>query len=233
MAVSNKLSSLSKMWKQTASVQPSFSNVPEGDYVGDLKEMKLEEAKKSGRLQVVTTIEIVDGDYTGKTVKRFDGLDKEQSIGYFKGLCEIIGLDIPDDLNNLQEAMDDFIANNADLFNITIKNNDKYSNVYINGVSEYTKGGEEGEEEAGEEVSEEEVSEEEVSEEEEIVEEGDIEEEVGEEVEEEEQEVRQPVRKAVAKASVKVAAKVPVKVAAKAPVKVSAQPAKKVVLKGR
>lgn len=229
MAVSNKLSSLSKMWKQTASVQPSFSNVPEGDYVGDLKEMKLEEAKKSGRLQVVTTIEIVDGDYTGKTVKRFDGLDKEQSIGYFKGLCEIIGLDIPDDLNNLQEAMDDFIANNADLFNITIKNNDKYSNVYINGVSEYTKGGEEGEETVEEEVGEEEVGEEEVIDEEEFVEE-----EVGEEVEEEEQEVRQPLRKAVAKAPVKVAAKAPVKVAAKAPVKVSAQPAKKMTtLKGR
>ncbi len=161
MAFSNKLSSLSKMWQQTASVQPSFSNVPEGDYVGDLKEMKLEEAKKSGRLQVVTTIEIADGDFVGKTVKRFDGLDKEQSIGYFKGLCEIIGLDIPDDIEALQEVMDDFIANNVDLYNITIKNNDKYSNVYVNGVSEYTKDtGEEGEAEAEGEVVEEEIVEE-------------------------------------------------------------------------
>lgn len=225
MAVSNKLSSLSKMWKTTQAVQPSFSNVPEGDYVGDLKEMKLEESKKNARLQVVTTIEIADGDYVGKTVKRFDGLDKEQSIGYFKGLCEVIGFDIPEDIELLQEALDEFIANNTDLFNITIKVNDKYSNVYINGVSEFTKG-EEGEAEEGSEEVEEETSEEE--EEGEIVDEEEVEEEVAEE-EEEEQEVVAPKKKVV----VKPIAKAPMKVAAPAK-KVVAQPAKKVVtLKGR
>lgn len=227
MAVSNKLSSLSKMWKTTQAVQPSFSNVPEGEYVGDLKEMKLEESKKSARLQVVTTIEIADGDYVGKTVKRFDGLDKEQSIGYFKGLCEVIGFDIPEDIELLQEALDEFIANNTDLFNITIKVNDKYSNVYINGVSEFTKG-EEGEAEEESEEVEEETSEEE--EEGEIVNEEEVEEEeVAEEEEEEEQEVVAPKKKVVAKTI----AKAPVKVAAPAK-KVVTQPAKKVVtLKGR
>lgn len=227
MAVSNKLSSLSKMWKTTQAVQPSFSNVPEGEYVGDLKEMKLEESKKSARLQVVTTIEIADGDYVGKTVKRFDGLDKEQSIGYFKGLCEVIGFDIPEDIELLQEALDEFIANNTDLFNITIKVNDKYSNVYINGVSEFTKG-EEGEAEEESEEVEEETSEEE--EEGEIVNEEEVEEEeVAEEEEEEEQEVVAPKKKVVAKTI----AKAPVKVVAPAK-KVVAQPAKKVVtLKGR
>jgi hypothetical protein len=227
MAVSNKLSSLSKMWKTTQAVQPSFSNVPEGEYIGDLKEMKLEESKKSARLQVVTTIEIADGDYVGKTVKRFDGLDKEQSIGYFKGLCEVIGFDIPEDIELLQEALDEFIANNTDLFNITIKQNDKYSNVYINGVSDFTKGeeGEAEEEEGLEEVSEEEAGEEEGKE---IVNEEEFEEEVGEE-EEEEQEVVAPKKKVVTKPMVKA----PVKVAAPAK-KVVAQPAKKVVtLKGR
>lgn len=226
MAVSNKLSSLSKMWKTTQAVQPSFSNVPEGEYVGDLKEMKLEESKKSARLQVVTTIEIADGDYVGKTVKRFDGLDKEQSIGYFKGLCEVIGFDIPEDIELLQEALDEFIANNTDLFNITIKVNDKYSNVYINGVSEFTKG-EEGEAEEESEEVEEETSEEEEGE---IVNEEEVEEEeVAEEEEEEEQEVVAPKKKVVAKTI----AKAPVKVVAPAK-KVVAQPAKKVVtLKGR
>lgn len=225
MAVSNKLSSLSNMWKKTQAVQPSFSNVPEGDYVGDLKEMKLEESKKTARLQVVTTIEIVDGDYVGKTVKRFDGLDKEQSIGYFKGMCEVFGFDIPEDIELLQEALNEFIANNTDLFNITIKQNDKYSNVYINGVSEFTKG-EEGE--AEEEGQEEEVSEEEETVEEEEVEAEEVEEEeVGEE-EEEEQEVVAPKKKMVAKS----VAKAPVKVMA--PAKKAVQPAKKMAtLKGR
>jgi len=215
------------MWKTAQAVQPSFSNVPEGDYIGDLKEMKLEESKKNARLQVVTTIEIADGDYVGKTVKRFDGLDKEQSIGYFKGLCEVIGFDIPEDIELLQESLDEFIANNTDLFNITIKQNDKYSNVYINGVSDFTKGeeGEEGEaEEEGTEEVEEETSEEEEGE---IVNEEEVEEEVVEE--EEEQEVVAPKKRVVTKPMVKA----PVKVAAPAK-KVVAQPAKKVVtLKGR
>lgn len=213
MAVSNKLSSLSTLWKKTASVQPSFSNVPEGDYIGDLKEMKMEESKKTARLQVVTTIEIADGDYLGKTVKRFDGLDNEQSMGYFKGLCEIIGLDIPDDIENLQEAMDAFIESNQDLYNITIKMNDKYANVYINGVSEYTKG-------TGEEGEEQQVEVEVYEEGNEIVYEEEVGEEVGEEVVEEQQ-IAPPARKAVAKP----VAKQVVKPVAKAP----AVPAKKVV----
>ena len=171
MSVSNKLSSLSKMWKKVQPIQPSFSNVPEGEYVAELKEMKLEESKK-GRVQVTSTYEIADGEYEGKTVKRFDGLDTETNLGYFKGYCEIIGYDIPEDIELLQEGMDEFVANNPDLFNITIKIKDQYSNVYVNGVSEFVKGGEESEEEeATEEVeeaeAEEETTEEEVAEEEE------------------------------------------------------------------
>lgn len=200
MAVNAKLSQLSKMWKSAQSIQPSFSNVPEGDYVAQLVEMKLGEAKKSGRLQVISTYNIMDGEFEGKSVKRFDGLDNETSVGYFKGLCEVIGLDLPEDLSVLQEAMDEFVEQNNDLFNITIKMTEdkqtkqKYSNVYVNGISEFSlgeegEGGEEGEEESegeGEEGGEEFVEGEEGEGE------GD-----GEGVEEvvEEQEVTPPIKK--------------------------------------
>lgn len=218
----SKLSKLSAMWKKVAPIQASFSNVPDSDYVGDLKEMKLTEAKKEPhRLQVETTIEIADGDYIGKTVKRFDGVEDEQGMGYFKNICEVIGFDIPDDMNLWQEAMDEFIANNKDLFNITTKSNNGYTNVYINGVSEYTKG------EEGEQV--EEVVEEQV---EEVVEEEQVEEVVEEVVEEEPQEVTPPTRRVIAAKPVAKAVAQPVrKVAAAQPVTVkkvvAAQPAKK------
>lgn len=158
MAIAEKLSKLSKSWKKVQPIQASFSSVPDGDYVADLKEMKLEESKKSDRLQVVSTFEIADGEQEGQLVKRFDGVDQEQSMGYFKGYSEVIGLELPDDMELLQEAIDEFIGNNSDLFNIRVVTNGQYQNVYIQGVSEYTKG--EAKEEKAEEPVEEVVVEE-------------------------------------------------------------------------
>lgn len=209
MTVNAKLSQLTKEWKGVEAVTPSFSAVPEGEYVASLKEMKIEESKKSQRLQVVSTYEIVDGDQTGQTVKRFDGLDNPTSMGYFKGLCSIIGLELPADANMWQEGMDEFVAANTDLFDIVVKINDKYSNVYVNGVSEMVLGEEQTEEEAEEEAVEEQV-EEEVSEE--------------EVVEEEEQQVlppkkvAKPVAKPVAKSVAKPVAKPATQLPAKKPI---------------
>lgn len=169
MVDANKLSRLSAMWEKVEAIVPSFSNIPDSDYVGDIKEMVLGDAKKSGRLQVVTTLEVADGDYAGKTVKRFDGVEEETGMGYFKNLCEVIGLDLPPDLNAWQETMDAFVGdpNRIDLYDFTTKTTkgkegQEYSNVYINGISEYTKG----EGVAQEEVVQEEAQQEEVVQEE-------------------------------------------------------------------
>jgi hypothetical protein len=227
MAIANA-SKLSAMWKKVTPIAASFSNVPDGDYIGDLKEMTLGNAKK-GRLQVVFGWEVADGEQVGKTQKQFYGIsdDKgnpdETGMGYFKNVCEVIGLDLPENLELWQETMDQFLVDNATvLYDIAAKANGNYTNVFINQVSDFTKG-EEG-------AAEEEAATEEV--EEEVVEVG--EEEVVEEVEEEVQQIVTPVKRtvAVAKPVAKVAAKpVAAKPAAKAavvPTKMSAQPLKKV-----
>lgn len=214
MSVNPKLSKLSVSWKKVTPIAAGFDNIPDGDYIGDLKELKLGESKK-GRTQVTVDWEVADGEFAGKTQKQFYGLsdDKgapdETGMGYFKNFCEVIGLDLPEDLNLWQESMDEFVANNQSLFDITAKANGQYTNVYVNGVSEYTKGveGEEAAEEAAEEAVEE------------------VAEEVVEEVQEEVQEVKVPAKKVVAKVAPKVAAKPVAKVAAKP----AAQPTKKIV----
>lgn len=232
MSVNQKLSKLSASWKKAAPIAAGFENLSDGDYIGDLKELKLAEAKK-GRVQVEVTWEVADGELTGKTQKQFYGLSDnvgvadETGMGYWKNVCEIIGLDLPEDLNLWQETFDEFVGSNLSLFDITAKANGQYCNVYVNGVSEYTKGAEG--EEAAEEVAEEETVEE-VAEEETVEEVA--EEEVTEEVEEEVQEVKLPVRKVVAKVAPKAVAKpvAPVaKVVAKPVAKAVALPAKKVV----
>jgi hypothetical protein len=173
MAVNQALSQLSKSWKNATPQQAGFGFVPDGDYVGDLKELKLGESKNKN-MQIVVTYEIVDGDYTGKTLKQFHQLSNEQ-IGYFKGFCEVIGLDLPDDANAWQEAMDEFVAGNNDLYNLHVKTKEgsQYSNTYLNGISEYTK--------SQEGVEEEQVEEEQQAEE--------------EQQEEEQQEVKAPIKK--------------------------------------
>lgn len=218
MSTNPKLSKLSAMWKKVTPIASSFENLPDGEYIGDLKELKLAESKK-GRVQVEVMWEVADGELAGKTQKQFYGLsdDKgtpdERGMGYFKNFCEVIGLDLPDELELWQEAMDEFVANNVSLFEIAAKANGDYTNVFVNGVSEYTKGTE------GEEATEETVEEEEAVEEV-------TEEEVVEEVEEEVQEVKLPVKKVVAKVAQKPVAK---PVAKAAPAKVVTQPAKKIV----
>ena len=161
-----KLSALTAMWKTVTPIAGGYVNVPDGDYIGDLKEMLMEDAKASGRLQVASTFEIVDGEQEGKTVKSFDGLDNETSAGHFRHKCEVIGLDLPEDAKLWQESFDAFIADPArvDLYNITIKTSKgkdgkDYSNLYVNSISEFTKGGEAAEDEVdnGEVVTQEEL----------------------------------------------------------------------------
>lgn len=210
MTVSNVLSKLSSAWKVAEPITASFSNIPDDDYIGDLKEMKLGTAKK-GRTQVSVTWEVADGELAGKTQMQFYGLSDNngnadpKGMGYFKNVCEVIGLDLPEDLNVWQEAMDEFVGSLTALYDIKAKTNSNgYQNIFINGISEYTKGVEGEEEEA---AAEEELEVSEIVEEEVVV----------EEVEEEVQEVVAPKKKIVAK------------VVAKPVAKVAVQPAKKVV----
>lgn len=214
MLDAKKFLSLSAMWKVAVPIAPSFSNIPDGDYVGDIKEMKLGESK-AGNVQVVITLEVMDhenADLVGKTVKRFDGIGEETGMGYFKNTCEVIGLDLPEKSLQWQAAMDAFVADTTrvDLYDFTVKTNTgrtggSFLNVYINGISELTKGGEE----VVEEETVEEIAPEEAATEEEVV----VEEEIP-------QEVIAPTRRVVAKAPTKVAlTKVPVKAAVAAPIK--------------
>lgn len=202
MSVNAKLSQLAKAWKSVQPKSVSFQVVPDGEYVAKLISMTIEESRNSGRLQVVSVYEIVDGDYKGNTVKRFDGLDNDNSIAFFKGYCEILGLDLPDDITKLQKYMDKFVKSNNNLFNIVVKTKDKYANVYVNGVSELVEEDDISDEQSDsldeDDVNESDAedSEEELEEDEEAdFEEDDYEEEDEEEYEEEPKPVSKPANK--------------------------------------
>lgn len=143
MATSEKLKSLSKQWKTAEPIEAGFANVPDNDYIMQITEMVLGDSKK-GNVQVVTTLKIVDGDQEGTEIKMFDGLESnENSMGYFKNKCAVIGLELPDDLNEWADAFEQFINDNVDLYNVTAKTKGEYQNYYIRGISEFKLEGDE------------------------------------------------------------------------------------------
>lgn len=133
--VAKMLSGLEDAWEQSEA--QSFKSVPDGPYVAELKAMEVG-LSKNDRLQVVSTYKIADGKQKGHEVKRFDGIDSDVSMGWFKGYCEVLELDIPDSIKNLPEALETYAQECNELFNITVKTKDDYQNVYLNGKSEHS-----------------------------------------------------------------------------------------------
>ena len=181
------LSKLAASWKKVEPI--AFSNVPDGDYLCDLKEITLGQSK-AGRWQVVLSWEIADGEYVGKVQKQFYGITDNAGnadvtgMGYWKAVTEALGIDLPEDPSEWQEHFDAYVGSLENYFECAMKANGNYVNVYINQMSETTKGGEEqSEEEAGEAAVEEEAAEEEAA----------------EEAVEEEQQVQVPTKKVLAR----------------------------------
>lgn len=134
--VSKELAKLRKMWKDT---QPTtgYPRVEDGDYLATIEEMSVGKSKQSGRIQVMTSFRIIEGPEKDKNILRFDGLDNEIGIGFFKGFCEVIGFEIPEDIEELPEALEEFVAHCDDIFNIRVKTKGDFQNVSVLGVSDY------------------------------------------------------------------------------------------------
>lgn len=147
------LKSLASAW-ENAEPTSTFT-VPDADYIAKLVGMEIG-FSKSGRIQVVSIFEIADGKMKGKEVKKFDGIESDMGISFFKGYCEVIGLEYPEDIDDLPDAIEAFVDEFDALLNILVKTKDDFQNVTVKGLSEYEVEESEEEEDAKEEDSEEE-----------------------------------------------------------------------------
>jgi hypothetical protein len=132
--INKALRNMKDVWEQTEAKEGG-GRVPDDDYLADIKVMELS-FSSSGRLQVNTTFEIYEGDEKGSTIRRFDGLDNDTSMAYFKGYCAQIGLDAPEDIEELPDALKEFVDSNEDKFDITVKTINDFQNVYVTGVND-------------------------------------------------------------------------------------------------
>lgn len=185
--IAKSLKKLSKTWSK-AEARTGGSQVKDGEYTAELVSMTIG-TSKNGRLQVAEKYKITSGGkMKGKEITTYQGIESEQNIAYFKGHCEVLGVEIPDDMEDLPDALESFVDDNAEEFSIRVKTNDGgYQNVTVVGTAD----GESSEESEEEEENEEEENEEEENEEEEE----ENEEEEEEENEEEEEEEEKPKKK--------------------------------------
>jgi hypothetical protein len=132
--ISKKLRALQSEWRSSEPM--TFSTIKDGDYVAKIVSMEIAESK-NGRMQVVTTFKVADGKMKGKEVKKFDGLASAQNMGFFKGFCQVIGFEIPEDIEDLTEALEEFVSDFDSLVNIKATTRDEFQNIRVTGLSEY------------------------------------------------------------------------------------------------
>lgn len=128
-----RLAKLQKSWSKTEARRPD-AQLEDGDYAAELTELRVD-VSKSDRLQVVSKWKAVEGPNKGGSVTRYDGIDDETGMSFFKGYAAILGIEVPEDLADLPDALEEFLKNNDDTFNITVKTKEgsDFKNTYVKG----------------------------------------------------------------------------------------------------
>ena len=131
-----KLKAAQKAWSTSEEKRPD-APLDDGEYIAKPDEMRID-VSKSGRLQCVTKWAVTQGPDKGGSIRRYDGLDDEVGMSYFKGYAAIIGLEVPESMADLPEAVEDFVDNNSDEFKMVVRTqkDGDFKNVYINGLAD-------------------------------------------------------------------------------------------------
>ncbi len=204
--VAKELKKMSKLWAKTEAKQAAgFSRLPDAEYVCRLVEMSVGRSKK-GRLQVASKYKVVKPkEAKGKETMTFHGIENENNIAFFKGYAEVLGLELPDDIEDLPEAVTSFMEEFDDNVTVRLKTKGDFQNLSIVAVGDTKIDKDEDEEEgdADEEENEDEGDEDEESSEDED-EDSEDEDDEGEDEEsddedEDEEEDEKPKKKAKAK----------------------------------
>lgn len=106
----------------------SFEKIPEGKY-----QFKIEKAEvnhsKNGRLQAVFELTVAGGEFVNRKVWKRDGLDNEESIGWFKSGLARLGIEAPSKMRELPGILFELQGTFCEC---SIKHKDDFLNAYFN-----------------------------------------------------------------------------------------------------
>jgi hypothetical protein len=131
--IAKELKKLKDEWDEPA--KTGKTKLEDGEYTAKLTSMELT-TSSSNKLMCVSEFEIIEPeDFEGQTIKRFDMMSKE-SLPYFKGYAEKLGMEWPDDPENLESTIESFMEGFNEVCNITVKTKNDFTNIFLDAVGE-------------------------------------------------------------------------------------------------
>ncbi len=205
------LKKMQELWKG-GEPRKALGPLPDGTYQATITDSKIGATQKKKR-QIDTTLEVISGEFEGRTIHKYDMLETQDNVDWVQGMLEILELDVPDSIGDLEDTLKDAIGK---IVEISVRNSEGFTNVYINDLLEEIDDSDEDEdeedddepddddeEEDDEEEGEDEDEDEDDDDEEEEEEEDDEEEDEDDEEEEEEEEPPKKKKSAKKKAKAK------------------------------
>lgn len=129
-SITKELKKLQEEYEAAEPAEGLGGGIPDDDYVVKISDMEINHSK-NGRLQVKVVYKVEEGKYEGEEIWDFWGLD-EQGLPYFKLNCNKVGIELPDDLEELPEVLEKFVEDNDDTIELTLKTKNDFQNKYIN-----------------------------------------------------------------------------------------------------
>src|SRR5437588_12389319 len=111
-----ELLAVRKMIAKVEPITPSFG-IPDGKYMAMPESIIIGRSTgESKRLQATLAWKVIEGAEKDNIQNDYNGIDNEQSVGYFKGKCQVLGIELPKDVLQWQNTFDDWCNKNKDLF---------------------------------------------------------------------------------------------------------------------
>lgn len=142
--VAAELDALQNMYETTKG--KTFEQLPDNNYIATITDLKIKKSS-TNKIQAMIKYTVVEGEYSDKSVNGFYTIDDEEGFAYFKGWCEVVGMQMPSKFSDIQAAANDYVAAFTGKLKITVKEGKKkdpngalvpsgFKNVYVNGFHE-------------------------------------------------------------------------------------------------
>lgn len=102
----------------------------DGKYIVALTDATLGESQSSGRPQIDWEYTFIEGDYKGKTKHVYDGLDRPEGIPYVMRRIALMGGDVPEELEGLEEVLAKLVKAQPKM-RVRVKTKDDFVNIYV------------------------------------------------------------------------------------------------------